>query len=204
MVETKKNKLSGDQKADLLLGLTGGFRIKPWYVVAGVSVASIAGLVVTVRWSFSSLVVRDLSTTFVDLLGGYLMLLVVLERAVGGLVELYYRRSLVDWELRLDRVGGALSEASTNLGRVKLVCARENARIDALQCQGFAQGVPDATEKGSADDEWIDRLRAIRDSYEFLHARVLSRITTIVSYVVGGAGFFLAVFGMRLLDQFWC
>ena len=64
MVETKMNKLSGDQKADLLLGLTGGFRIKPWYVVAGVSVASIAGLVVTVRWSFSSLVVRDLSTTF--------------------------------------------------------------------------------------------------------------------------------------------
>ena len=134
------------------------------------------------------------------------MLLVVLERAVGGLVELYYRRSLVDWELRLDRVGGALSEASTNLGRVKLVCARENARIDALQCQGFAKGVPDATdatkdEEGSADDKWIDRLRAIRDSYEFLHARVLSRITTIVSYVVGGAGFFLAVFGMRLLDQ---
>jgi len=199
MVEEKKE-LTETQKTDLLLGLTGTFRIKPWHVVVAVSVVSVAGLVATRTWSFSSLEVEDLSDSFVDLLGGYLMLLVVLERAVGGLVELYYRRSLVDWELRLDRVRAALSEASTNLARVKLVCKREEVRILELQRASFALGVPDAGET-SADAEWIDRLSAIGDSYEFLHARVLSRITTIVSYVVGGAGFLLAMFGMRLLDH---
>lgn len=202
MAENKK-KLTKTQKTDLLLGLTGGFRIAPWHAIAAVSVASVAGLIMTLRWSFGSLEVQDLSDNFIDLLGGYLVLLVVLERAVGGLVELYYHRSLVDWELRLDRVRGALSEASTNSGRIKLVCRREEARIAELQGANFALGVPDApdTDEPSTAGEWLDRLNAIKDSYEFLHARVLSRITTIVSYVVGGAGFFLAMFGMRLLDH---
>ena len=40
------------QKRDLLLGLTGGYKVRPWYIGAGVAVASIVGLALTVRGSF--------------------------------------------------------------------------------------------------------------------------------------------------------
>ena len=193
--------LSDAQKRDLLLGLIGKFRIEPWHVLVGVAVASIVGLLLTVLYSFTPLKVHgELSDSFVDLLGGYLILLVVLERAVGGLVTLYYRRSLVDWQLRLTRIAGALTASSPDPGGVKLVCAREKLRVAELQDNGFAKGVPDVTDD-STDDQWRNRLRAIEDSYEFLHARLLSRINTIVSSIVGGAGFVLAMLGMRLLDQ---
>lgn len=192
-------------KRDLLLGLTSESGIRLWHVVVGIPIFAVAGLLATDVFAFGSLDVReDVSERIVDLMAGYLTLLVVLERAAGGMVNLYYRKSLVDWTLRLSRINDVLSDDDAKTGIVRQVCMREYDRVEMLKTKGFAKGIEAVKEvenKPAEADQYRAYLTLVKHCYEFLHGRLLSHIDNVVSSVVGVAGFILAALGMRLLEE---
>jgi len=176
-----------------------------WHVVVGIFILAIVGLFATDVFGFSSLDVRDdVSDRIVDLMAGYLTLLIVLERAAGGMVNLYYRKSLVDWTLRLSRITDVLTDDDAKIGVMRQVCMREYDRVEMLKVKGFAKGIDAVKEvdgKPADADQYRAYLTLVKHCYEFLHGRLLSHVDNVVSSVVGVAGFILAALGMRLLEE---
>ena len=120
---------------------------------------------------------------------------------LGGCKSLYYRRSLVDWTLRLSRINDVLGDPDAKVGVLRQVCAREYERVQQLKGAGFAKGITEIDRQSQERDEFRAYLTLVKHCYEFLHARVLSHINNVVSVIVGVAGFLLAASGMRLLEE---
>lgn len=190
--------MTSAEKRALLMGLTSRFGLGPRVG----TVAAVLVIVYLVAGSEgASVAVRDdVDVRIVDLLAGYAILLVVLERAIGGMVTLFFKTSLVDWQLRLTRISEVLERERAGDGILKQVCMREYERIDALQEAGFAIGI-ERVGAGGKTEEYRAYLTLVKHCYEFLQARVQSKVSTIVAWIVATAGFVLAISGMRILAE---
>ena len=190
--------MTSAERRALLMGLTSRFGLP----TLGGTVAIILAVVYFAAGSeTASVAVRDdVDVRVVDLLAGYLILLIVLERAIGGMVSLFFRRSLVDWQLRLSRIAEVLEKERVSEGVLRQVCMREYERVDELQEANFAKGIERVKSEGGRD-EYRAYLILIKHCYEFLQARVQSKVSTIVAWIVATAGFVLAISGMRILGE---
>ena len=77
---------------------------------------------------------------------------------------------------------------------------REYERVDELQEANFAKGI-EQVEPGGGREEFRAYLTLVKHCYEFLQARVQSKVSTIVAWIVATAGFVLAISGMRVLEE---